>query len=69
MAFAVVSAVVGLVLGGILWGVPLARAGLAEVVRDHDYEWDVYLGAASFASAGSLLAALVFLTSWRRLAT
>ncbi|MCE6995421.1 phosphatase PAP2 family protein [Saccharothrix sp. S26] len=68
-AFAVVSAVVGLVLGGVLWGVPLARAGLAGVVRDHDYEWDVYLGAGSFALAGSLVAALVFLASWRRLAT
>ncbi|MCE7001166.1 phosphatase PAP2 family protein [Saccharothrix sp. S26] len=68
-AFAVVSAVVGLVLGGVLWGVPLARAGLAGAVRDHDYEWDVYLGAGSFALAGSLVAALVFLASWRRLET
>ncbi|MFC6093006.1 phosphatase PAP2 family protein [Saccharothrix lopnurensis] len=68
-AFAGVSAVVGLALGGVLWGVPLARVGLAGVVRDHDYEWNTYLGAGSFASAGSLIAALVFLISWRRLAT
>ncbi|ROP41935.1 phosphatase PAP2 family protein [Saccharothrix texasensis] len=68
-AIAAMSAVVGLVLGGVLWGVPLARAGLAGAVRDHDYEWDVHLGAGSFASAGSLIAALVFLASWRRLAT
>lgn len=67
--FAAVSALVGLVLGSVLWGVPLARAGLADAVRDPVYEWDVYLGAGSFASAGSLIAALVFLASWRRLAT
>ncbi|GAA1296682.1 hypothetical protein GCM10009634_52070 [Saccharothrix xinjiangensis] len=67
--FAGVSALVGLVLGAVLWGVPLARAGLAGAVRDHDYEWDLYLGAGSFASAGSLVAALVFLASWRRLKT
>lgn len=66
-AFSGVVAVVCLALGGILWGVPLARAGLAEALRDN--EWEIYLGAGSFASAGSLVAALVFLLSWRRLAT
>ncbi|QFZ24903.1 phosphatase PAP2 family protein [Saccharothrix syringae] len=66
-SLAALSAAAGLVLGGILWGVPLARAGLAESARD--YEWVVYLGAGSFASAGSIIAALVFLVSWRRLAT
>ncbi|SDG07220.1 PAP2 superfamily protein [Lentzea fradiae] len=54
-------AAVSLVLGVILWGVPLARQGL-----DAD-EWVVYLGAGSFASAGSLIAALTFLACWRRI--
>ncbi|MFI9011439.1 phosphatase PAP2 family protein [Actinosynnema sp. NPDC053489] len=66
-SIAAVSALVGLVLGGILWGVPLVRVGAAGAARD--YEWAVYLGAGSFASAGSITAALVFLLSWRRLAT
>lgn len=54
-------AVVSLGLGAILWGVPLARQGL-----DAD-EWVVYLGACTFASAGSLIAALTFLACWRRI--
>ncbi|MGM1063300.1 phosphatase PAP2 family protein [Saccharothrix sp. Mg75] len=66
-SLAALSALIGLVLGGILWGVPLVRVGLTGTVRDH--EWVVYLGAGSFASAGSITAALVFLVSWRRLAT
>ena len=64
---AAVSALISLVLGATLWGAPLVRAGLAETVRS--YEWVIYLGAGSFAAAGSTIAALVFLVSWRRLAT
>lgn len=63
-AFAVLAALAGLTLGAILWGVPLAREGLAGAD-----EWVIYLGAGSFASAGSIVAALVFLLCWRRLAT
>ncbi|WP_109638703.1 phosphatase PAP2 family protein [Lentzea atacamensis] len=50
-----------LALGLILWGFPLAGEGL-----DAD-EWVVYLGAGTFASAGSLIAALTFLACWRRI--
>ncbi|WP_115944679.1 phosphatase PAP2 family protein [Amycolatopsis thermalba] len=63
-SLAVVAALAGLTLGGILWGVPLAREGLTGAD-----EWVIHLGAGSFASAGSIVAALVFLLSWRRLAT
>lgn len=58
---------VSLALGGILWGVPLARTGFDSVVGDDG--WTVYLGATSLASAGSAVAALVFWGSWRRLDT
>jgi hypothetical protein len=50
-----------LALGAILWGFPLAREGL-----DAD-DWVIYLGAGTFASAGSLLAALTYLACWRRI--
>lgn len=48
-------------LGLILWGFPLAREGLNADERV------IYLGAGSFASAGSLIAALTFLACWRRI--
>lgn len=55
------AAAASLVLGAILWGFPLAREGL------NADEWVIYLGAGSFASAGSLLAALTYLACWRRI--
>ncbi|USX56082.1 phosphatase PAP2 family protein [Lentzea sp. HUAS12] len=55
------GAAASLVLGAILWGFPLAREGL------NADEWVIYLGAGSFASAGSLLAALTYLACWRRI--
>lgn len=60
-----VAALITLVLGGILWGAPLAREGLDIATRD--YAWDIYLGATAFASAGSIITALIFLASWRRI--
>ncbi|SDP03011.1 PAP2 superfamily protein [Lentzea jiangxiensis] len=49
-------------LGGVLWGLSLAREGL------NADEWVIYLGAGTFASAGSLIAALTYLACWRRIA-
>lgn len=43
----------------------LARDGLDSALRDDT--WIIYLSAQSLASAGSIVAALVFLWSWRRL--
>ncbi|MDX8141188.1 phosphatase PAP2 family protein [Lentzea sp. BCCO 10_0061] len=55
-------AVITLALGAILWVFPLAQEGL------NADEWVIYLGAGSFASAGSLIAALTYLACWRRIA-
>ncbi len=54
-----------LVLGAFLWIVPLASDGLGVASRLDT--WPLYLGATSLASAGSVLTALVFWASWRRL--
>lgn len=54
-------------LGSVLWAVPLSREGVRAAV--HQDAWLIYLGATSFATAGSILAALVFLWSWRRIET
>ncbi|MFD4638914.1 phosphatase PAP2 family protein [Lentzea sp. NPDC058436] len=54
-------AVATLALGGILWGFSLANEGL------NADEWVIYLGAGTFASAGSLIAALTYLACWRRI--
>ncbi|MEV6603650.1 phosphatase PAP2 family protein [Kutzneria sp. NPDC051319] len=43
----------------------VARDGLDSALRDDT--WIIYLSAQSLASAGSIVAALVFLWSWRRL--
>ncbi|MEV6237036.1 phosphatase PAP2 family protein [Lentzea sp. NPDC051838] len=48
-------------LGLILWGFSLANDGL------NADEWVIYLGAGTFATAGSLTAALTFLGCWRRI--
>ncbi|MDT7790114.1 MAG: hypothetical protein QOF58_8533 [Pseudonocardiales bacterium] len=48
-------------LGLFLWGFSLAREGL------NADEWVIYLGAGTFATAGSLIAALTFLACWRRI--
>ncbi|MBF6238339.1 phosphatase PAP2 family protein [Nocardia otitidiscaviarum] len=61
------AAAATLVLGAILWLVPIHRRGFEATV--HGDEWVIYLGATSFAHAGSILAALVFLTAWHRLET
>jgi len=61
------SGVVALALGAVLWGAPLVREGLAATTSD--YDWVIYLGATSFASAGSIITALVFLATWRRVDT
>jgi len=50
-----------LAIGLILWVVPLVNEGM------NADEWVIYLGAGSFASAGSLIAALTFLACWRRI--
>ncbi|WP_037344444.1 phosphatase PAP2 family protein [Sciscionella sediminilitoris] len=60
-------AAASLALGLVLWLVPIGTEGFAETVRTNT--WTVYLGAGSLAAAGSILAALVFLASWRRLQT
>ncbi|WP_424185447.1 phosphatase PAP2 family protein [Actinokineospora sp. G85] len=52
-------------LGALLIGLAVRREGWATTVADNEYV--VYLAANSFASAGSILAALVFLWTWRRL--
>ncbi|UOX92563.1 phosphatase PAP2 family protein [Amycolatopsis sp. FBCC-B4732] len=62
---AVLGAVVFFGLGTVLIGASLAGGGYAETVRDN--AWVVYLAANSFASFGSVAAALVFLATWRRL--
>ena len=54
-------AVVTLALGLVLWVYPLAREGL------NADPWVIYLGAGTFASAGSLIAALTFLACWRKI--
>jgi hypothetical protein len=54
-----------LVLGGILWGVPLVGEGLQEATAAS--QWPLYLGAGSLATAGSAISALIFWGSWRRL--
>lgn len=57
-----------LVLGAILWGVPLVQAwDLAEPDLVQDYT--IYLGAHSLAAGFSGLTALVFWGLWRRLDT
>ncbi|MFD3509755.1 phosphatase PAP2 family protein [Nocardia sp. NPDC058666] len=59
------SALLTLTMGAVLWGVPLAEEGVHTVIDDD--EWNIYLGATAFASAGSVLTALTFLAAWRRL--
>jgi PAP2 superfamily len=61
------SLLLSVTIGAILWGVTFARVGFDEALRD--YAWNIYLGATSFASAGSLITALVFWATWRRLDT
>ncbi|WP_327141333.1 phosphatase PAP2 family protein [Nocardia sp. NBC_01327] len=61
------SALLGLAIGVVLWAVPLRAEGVRGAT--HDDEWNIYLGATSFASAGSILAALAFLAAWHRLDT
>ncbi|MFD3706589.1 phosphatase PAP2 family protein [Nocardia sp. NPDC058658] len=62
-----ISVVTSLLMGAVLWGVPLSEEGIA--VATHDDEWNIYLGATAFASAGSVIAALIFLAAWHRLET
>ncbi|WP_328602640.1 phosphatase PAP2 family protein [Nocardia terrae] len=62
-----IMALATVALGVIVWTGPLAQENLAAVVREDS--WVVYLGATSFASAGSLVAALIFLAMWRRVDT
>lgn len=64
---AAASALIILLLGAVLWGAPLREEGVAAATRDD--EWNIYLGATAFASAGSVIAALVFLAAWHRLDT
>ncbi|TWD82384.1 hypothetical protein FB561_3514 [Kribbella amoyensis] len=58
---------VSLVLGGILWGVPIAGQDFGTALTES--ERPNSLGATSLATTGSVLAALVFWASWRRLET
>lgn len=66
IVFWAVSGVLTFALGAFLCLVPLIREGLGAV---SDYEWVIYLGAGSLASAGSIFAALVFTAGWRRVDT
>ncbi|WP_328320536.1 phosphatase PAP2 family protein [Kribbella sp. NBC_00382] len=54
-----------LALGLILWIAPLVGEGLTTSARDN--AWTLYLGGTSLASAGSVVTALIFWASWRRL--
>jgi membrane-associated phospholipid phosphatase len=65
VTFAALGGLVFLALGGILIGATLTQEGYAATLRDNTYV--VYLAASSFASFGSVAAALVFLATWRRL--
>jgi membrane-associated phospholipid phosphatase len=65
VTFAALGGLVFLVLGGILIGATLTQEGYEATLRDNTYV--VYLAANSFASFGSVAAALVFLATWRRL--
>lgn len=67
VVFWAVSGLATLALGAILWGAPLIQEGLAAATSDD--EWVIYLGATSFASAGSIVAALAFLATWRLIDT
>lgn len=60
VVFFALGGLVSLALGVVLWAVPMANEGL------HADPWVIYLGAGSFASAGSIIAALTFLACWRR---
>lgn len=64
VSLAVAGGIVFLALGGVLIGAALAGGGYEDTVRDN--AWVVYLAASSFASFGSIAAALVFLATWRR---
>ncbi len=57
-----------LVLGGILWGVPLLR-GWDVAAPDPTQDYSVYLGAHSLAAGFSGLTALIFWRLWHRLDT
>jgi membrane-associated phospholipid phosphatase len=65
VTFAALGGLVFLALGAVLIGAALSQGGYEETLRDNTYV--VYLAASSFASAGSVAAALVFLATWRRL--
>jgi membrane-associated phospholipid phosphatase len=65
VTFAALGGLVFLALGGILIGATLTQEGYEATLRDNTYV--VYLAANSFASFGSVAAALVFLATWRRL--
>ncbi|MBT2502218.1 phosphatase PAP2 family protein [Curtobacterium sp. ISL-83] len=64
VAVVVASTVLLLVLGVILWGVPLAR-GTDLAHADPAQDSTAYLGAHALAAACSGVAALVFWWSWR----
>ncbi|GAA3435971.1 phosphatase PAP2 family protein [Kutzneria kofuensis] len=65
VTFTAVGGAVLLALGVFFLVVPLAQNGLDSVLRDDT--WIVYIAAQTLASAGSIIAALVFLGTWRRL--
>ena len=65
VTFTAVTGAAFLAFGLLFTVVPLSRDGLDSVLRDDT--WIVYLAAQSFASAGSIAAALIFLRTWRRL--
>ncbi|GLY37733.1 hypothetical protein Amsp01_037570 [Amycolatopsis sp. NBRC 101858] len=62
---AALGGAVFLALGTVLIAASLLGGGYDETVRDN--AWVVYLAASSFASFGSIAAALAFLATWRRL--
>ena len=65
VVFTALFGLVSLSVGALILGASLASEGLDGVLRDNT--WIVYLAANSFASFGSVAAALAFLGTWRRL--
>jgi hypothetical protein len=64
-AFVALSTVVLLLLGGLLWGIPLLR-GTDVTSPDATQDYTAYLGAHALAAGFSGAAALTFWWLWRR---
>lgn len=65
VVFVILYGIGSLALGVILWAAVIVSDGLSVAVRLDT--WTLYLGATSFATAGSVITALIYWASWRRL--